>query len=703
MRRLALFLPLLLLCLTLSLSALPPVSSAQAPAGAAPEFRLGFKALAEGIPAVVGHPLENERHGPNGDSLQRTSTGLMAWRKVDNWTAFTNGSRSWINGPFGVQERGNDDRFPWEFDDRAQPPGGALHQAASRPVTPVASWGFSPSFGVVEAFRHEAARYLGIGWERLVFSWSHIQPNGPGDWRADLYFPPHMLQRELDRGREVVGLLQFTPSWAARDSGSGERSVPRNLTAPAESPDNHWARFAGRMAAHYRGRIDRWILWNEPEFKPGDRGAGEAVTWHGSDEDYYLLLKRGYQAIKAANPGATVLFAATSYWVDVNMGRRPFFERILDIALHDPEAPANGFFFDAVAFNLYWSPDCLFRIGTETRAAMRARGIDKPIWLTETNAMPHDDPTRPSGSADHRVTMAQQADFAIQALAMASAAGYQRAGWYRMTDDHQDLWGLVREDGTLRPAFHAFGTAVGLFSGARRVVFLPLERPDEPFGTPWPYNPASYYPNWQIYQVVFDHPDGRRVTTLWNGTGTPLRARIPRQGSAALLVDGTGSQRELGDVGGWYLVDLPPAQVRGRLDPNGYHYIGGAPFIIVEQGVPEDAPIQEPRLGDPGSLKPGLELALDPIAQKLLPGQKTSFTLRVLGIEGFDSRLQLSLSNVPQGVRIEMATTAYPGDRVPIGIYTEPGLRPGVHLLPLTASGGGLSATVNVALEIPMR
>ncbi|GEM_PF-6942396 len=83
-------------------------------AQSAPEFKLGFKALADQIPDVVGTPLENERWGSNGDSLQQTTTGLMAWRKADNWTAFTNGAMTWINGPAGVQARPNDQRFDWE-------------------------------------------------------------------------------------------------------------------------------------------------------------------------------------------------------------------------------------------------------------------------------------------------------------------------------------------------------------------------------------------------------------------------------------------------------------------------------------------------------------------------------------------------------------------------------------------------------------
>ncbi|MGI5834969.1 MAG: hypothetical protein ACOX87_00575, partial [Chloroflexota bacterium] len=107
-----------------------------------PEFKLGFKALADMIPEIVGQPLENEHYGPNGDSLQQTSTGLMVWRKADNWTAFTNGSRTWINGPEGLQDRDNNDRFPWEADG-----GPAASQGYSDPFSYCAAVGNTDSPG----------------------------------------------------------------------------------------------------------------------------------------------------------------------------------------------------------------------------------------------------------------------------------------------------------------------------------------------------------------------------------------------------------------------------------------------------------------------------------------------------------------------------------------------------------------------------
>ncbi len=91
----------------------PAPTPVPAPA-APPSFKLGFATLAAMIPDIVGQPLENEHYGPNGDSLQQTTKGLLVWRKADNWTAFTDGTTTWINGPQGLQSRLNTERFPWE-------------------------------------------------------------------------------------------------------------------------------------------------------------------------------------------------------------------------------------------------------------------------------------------------------------------------------------------------------------------------------------------------------------------------------------------------------------------------------------------------------------------------------------------------------------------------------------------------------------
>src|SRR3981081_3909232 len=68
-------------------------------------FPLGFAPLHDLIPDVVGECIDDEVHDPTtGDALQRTSHGLLVWRKADNWTAFTDGSQSWVNVPLKSQQ-----------------------------------------------------------------------------------------------------------------------------------------------------------------------------------------------------------------------------------------------------------------------------------------------------------------------------------------------------------------------------------------------------------------------------------------------------------------------------------------------------------------------------------------------------------------------------------------------------------------------
>lgn len=79
------------------------------------QFTLGFKALADQIPDVVGQPLENARVDPKtGDIVQATTTGMMYWKKSANLTYFTDGSTTWVVGPNGLQSRPNGETFDWE-------------------------------------------------------------------------------------------------------------------------------------------------------------------------------------------------------------------------------------------------------------------------------------------------------------------------------------------------------------------------------------------------------------------------------------------------------------------------------------------------------------------------------------------------------------------------------------------------------------
>ena len=136
-----------------------------------------------------------------------------------------------------------------------------------------------PRFGIVEAYVNaQAATEAGAGYSRVILRWDVIQPAGPLDWKP-ANVPDPFIAAELAAGRQVVGLLIGTPAWAAVDPAQGARAVPR-LDA--------WSAFVKRMAQQYRGRINCWIVWNEPDVWDQSH---QGSQWVGSVQDYKELLK----------------------------------------------------------------------------------------------------------------------------------------------------------------------------------------------------------------------------------------------------------------------------------------------------------------------------------------------------------------------------------------------------------------------------
>jgi len=132
--------------------------TAGAPASASCAFVLGFKTLHDLDPADTGDCLTNQSYASNGDAQQQTTKGLMVWRKADNWTAFTNGYTTWINGPNGLVSRLNTARFPWEHDTAgasAAPAPAAPPPAATPSPDPLVTIddanGFTPNYVVIQA------------------------------------------------------------------------------------------------------------------------------------------------------------------------------------------------------------------------------------------------------------------------------------------------------------------------------------------------------------------------------------------------------------------------------------------------------------------------------------------------------------------------------------------------------------------------
>ena len=577
-----------------------------------------------------------------------------------------------------------------------------------------------PRLGVAEGFRNPSVMAdINAGWERLILPWDQVQPDSPADFsHLGITISDGQLQDELNRGEHVVGLFQFTPGWAQAKPEAGKRSPPANLNLSFDDPNNYWGHFVSETVRRYAGRIDDWVVWNEPEFHPGDAGAGGSFTWLGSDEEFAQLLKVGYLAIKKANPNATVSFPGTSYWVDALSNRPQFYERLLNVISQDHDAAANNYYHDVVSLNLYRAPDDIYRVYSIIKGIQRRHDIDKPVWLTETNAMPSDDKAVSCPHADTPIqtTMEQQAEYAVQAFAMAAAAGYQRTEFYQMTDQNPcvepAVWGITRDDGSRRPVSTALRTAITAFSGYDSVKFVPLVRETEDW-SPWPEDATSFMPNWQVYQIAFNKPGNERVTALWNGDGAQLRVRVRKNGASATLLDREGNKKPLQEAQGWWVFDLAGATAHYPEDPGGYHFIGGEPLLLVESGVDPNAPVVAPALGDPGSVPREFHLFPSPRdGQTVSQGQAAEFFISVRGYEGFSEPVTFTLDHwssqrVPTAqdpaslpLRVSTPTFVSPGTSAAVVHVETAGAEPGIYYLDIVATGGDITKTVELALVI---
>ena len=227
---------LLILVASMHATTSSPHASAQEPC----RFVQGFATVRERIGAAkVGACLEDERVNPeNGNTEQRTSGGLLVWRKVDSITAFTDGSTTWVNGPDGLQTRLNSERFSWERDP-VRPSGPTA--AASPAPNPVVSRPASSPQAAPAATQAPAA--------------------SPAASPAVISVPPPsgaVGQRDPDAGVEPLNLTTCPDSHPIKGSqGSPDDEewishTPQSRSYAPTLPDRCFATEADARAAGYR-------------------------------------------------------------------------------------------------------------------------------------------------------------------------------------------------------------------------------------------------------------------------------------------------------------------------------------------------------------------------------------------------------------------------------------------------------------------
>jgi hypothetical protein len=151
---------------------------------------------------------------------------------------------------------------------------------------------------------YDLAKQLGVSRLRINLGWAGVVGNTandasiprpvPYDWSA--------VDRAIDQAaangqRVQLTLLGPVPAWASARHGKPSNFRPNPKL---------FAQFARAAATHFKGRVDRYSIWNEPNY------SSWLLPHTTAPQQYRDLYQGAYKGIKGVDPTAMVLIGETS-------------------------------------------------------------------------------------------------------------------------------------------------------------------------------------------------------------------------------------------------------------------------------------------------------------------------------------------------------------------------------------------------------
>ena len=161
--------------------------------------------------------------------------------------------------------------------------------------------------GYSDARAFRQAEALGATRLRVGMTWAQAVRRRRGNavtYRFRAY--DRLVAAARQRGMRVQIVLLGTPRY--------DRDGDRWLSHRAPRPER-MARFAGDVARHFRGQVDRYSVWNEPNsetFLAPQRVCRDGRCDLVGARIYRTLVEAAHPAIKAADPDAQVLVGETA-------------------------------------------------------------------------------------------------------------------------------------------------------------------------------------------------------------------------------------------------------------------------------------------------------------------------------------------------------------------------------------------------------
>jgi len=225
-------------------------------------------------------------------------------------------------------------------------------------------------FGLLETWvDFQAARELGIQWDRGHLEWDMVQKSARGDftwWEFDSYV------RDVQRyGFELlITIFPFAP-WDQAECHVGERVLgpPCNMDLYRNFVKAAVERYDGDGEEDMPGLrypIHHWEAFNEPSMKD------LPPFYDFTPQEYFELLKATYEEVKSACPQCKVLQAGVA---GIELDRQQF--------LRDYLALGAGKYFDIANIHFIHSGDFETLNVKPFKDILHDYSIEKPIWVTE--------------------------------------------------------------------------------------------------------------------------------------------------------------------------------------------------------------------------------------------------------------------------------------------------------------------------------
>lgn len=355
----------------------------------------------------------------------------------------------------------------------------------------------------------ELAGLSGVGEVRDRVTWS----GGSGIYQWGGFEQDVRLMHE--RGIRTMGLISNCPL----ELKGRFRSVPEDLAGLYQ--------FARCLAGHFKPFSPDWEFCNEPDLE-----SCQDPAW-----DYAAAFKAASLGFKAGDYQCRVLPGSISV-------RPP--SRFSLVALN------NGLteYADAVNWHFYSQGGSVTGPAQDNRRLADSFHPGMPLWITEFGSALTDDFGRGNplvaGSRNREHDPSQeilQAQILVTGLVSAQAAGVGKTFYFVLPPYNEregwKVWGLLRWDWTVKPAYVALANMVRQLGSFRYLGVIPSD------------------PGVQAH--LYENPvDQRQTVVFWSATGG--RISVPGTFSRARLVDMMGQESSVsGAVSGSTVLPASPS------------------------------------------------------------------------------------------------------------------------------------------------